>query len=252
MRIRYTASDADSTSTAPDPASTSSATDTTSSTASTTTTTLPTPTKSSSSSSSTPPGLHIAIGIVVALFAALALGLLAWWWRRRVLRRRERAEYLADLPPPMMGESSTSTSNPSATLGASLGRTRSARYRDIAAYFGAESAASAGASNRRRRAAPLPPVPRRKPPPPVAKRRSRPLGTIPEVHPRDVLVEDEEVAGSESGNVSRGNGGAPPSPPPAWADVRLVSAQGAGRSNAGTGNTTAVDDREDPWAMRAS
>ncbi len=30
---------------------------------------------------------------------------------------------------------------------------------------------------------------------PVAKRRSRPLGTIPEVHPRDVLVEDEEGGG---------------------------------------------------------
>lgn len=171
-----------------------------------------------------------------------------------MLQRRERAESLADLPPPMMGESSTSTNTPSASMGAALGRTRSARYRDIAAYFGADSAASAGASSARRRAAPLPPVPRRKPPPPVAKRRSRPLGTIPEVHPRDVLVEDEEGAGSESGNVSRGSGGAPPSspPPPAWADVRLVSAPGGGRSSAATGSTTAVDDREDPWAVRAS
>ncbi|KAF8187170.1 hypothetical protein BJ912DRAFT_970385 [Pholiota molesta] len=191
---------------------------------------LPTPTAvSASATSSKPAGLSTAIGIVCALFGLLGLCALLWWWRRRRRRQRERAESMADLPlPPEMDEA--------AGGGRPMWRTRSARYRDIAAHLGDPAAPpvpARGANGNNGRRVP-PPPPHRKPPPVLKK----PLTTIPEVSSglasgavltaRDVEGDDAPFAPGHS---------------PAWADVRLV-APPAGRGGQESGR------EEDPWTIR--
>ena len=131
-------------------------------------------------------------------------------------------------------------------------RTRSARYRDIAAHAASLNAVPVAAtvpSGRRTRRRPPPPPPHRKPVPVLKK----PLTTIPEVSSglaSGTVLTARDVEAGEGESQENAEVPFAPGHAPAWAEVRLVTPNGNTTGNTTDGGSPTMRREDDPWMIR--